>query len=359
MESTGTGEAAAVNQTNAPPNPTNTTTTSTTSTQTNTTQPKMVNSSANDRKENNKQQQTTGKRRAEDDDVEGVVEDTATTGNNTIFQQFKRVRIVNGGNGPIIYCELDVSNAARLQQHLQQQQQQQPPKTDTPEQEYTTFNIRPFTGKPFDVKVPKEGCLFDLYDAIFTASEVPWERQLLSVNGTVLTNDDQQMLHTALPDPKDPIQLNIRMASGMEQAPLNPDFDLLEEETEHYDDTQNTYEVVVNMDTLEAEAQACLQQLYIQDAQSSGETTRTATPTPATPEPPKAPPKPDTRLTGPAKCHFCQAKCRPALQFTCICGNVFCHLHRYHDQHKCTVDVKALDRAGLALANPKVVGDRL
>lgn len=307
-----------------------------------------------DRKENNNgnsnNKQTVGKRRAEEEEEQ--------TGNGEsepvmmMYQKVKRVRIVNNGSGgPIIYCELDrtVSNNNDNNEH------------DT--KEMSTFRVVPFTGIPFQVQVPKQGCLFDLYDAIFTATQVPWERQLLSVNGQVLTMDDQQMLKTALPDPADTINLAIRMASGMEQAPSNPDldFDMMdadEEEEYNFVEEGMNYEVVVNMDNLAAEAQASLQQLIIQDqsSNSSGDTTRSPTPAKIIPEVIAVK---DTRLTGSAKCHFCKFKCRPALQFTCKCGNVFCHLHRYHDQHKCPVDVKAMDRAELALANPRVVGERL
>lgn len=36
----------------------------------------------------------------------------------------------------------------------------------------------------------------------------------------------------------------------------------------------------------------------------------------------------------------------------CRCGFVFCNLHRYADQHACSFDFKAADRAELARRNP-------
>lgn len=37
---------------------------------------------------------------------------------------------------------------------------------------------------------------------------------------------------------------------------------------------------------------------------------------------------------------------------TCRCGYVYCSSHRYGDQHNCTFDYKAADRAELAKRNP-------
>ncbi|KAL4168030.1 hypothetical protein KRP22_011437 [Phytophthora ramorum] len=48
-------------------------------------------------------------------------------------------------------------------------------------------------------------------------------------------------------------------------------------------------------------------------------------------------------------------ECRKKVTLTaieCRCGFVFCGAHRYADQHKCTFDFKASDRAELARLNP-------
>ena len=41
------------------------------------------------------------------------------------------------------------------------------------------------------------------------------------------------------------------------------------------------------------------------------------------------------------------------------CGYVFCGIHRYPDQHECTFDFKAFDRAKIAKNNQKVVADKV
>lgn len=60
-----------------------------------------------------------------------------------------------------------------------------------------------------------------------------------------------------------------------------------------------------------------------------------------------------------SRCHQCNRKCRPALQFTCKCGNVFCQEHRYYDLHSCPYDIKGHDQRILETANPKVVRPRV
>ena len=56
---------------------------------------------------------------------------------------------------------------------------------------------------------------------------------------------------------------------------------------------------------------------------------------------------------------FC---CRKKVGLTgieCRCGYVFCGIHRYPDQHECTFDFKAFDRAKIAKNNQKVVADKV
>ncbi|GMY17981.1 zinc finger A20 and AN1 domain-containing stress-associated protein 5-like [Fagus crenata] len=45
--------------------------------------------------------------------------------------------------------------------------------------------------------------------------------------------------------------------------------------------------------------------------------------------------------------------------FECRCGNVFCGMHRYPEEHACTVDFKAIGRVILAKENPVCKGDKL
>ncbi|XP_042969270.1 putative zinc finger A20 and AN1 domain-containing stress-associated protein 8 [Carya illinoinensis] len=45
--------------------------------------------------------------------------------------------------------------------------------------------------------------------------------------------------------------------------------------------------------------------------------------------------------------------------FDCRCGNVFCGMHRYPEEHACTVDFKAIGREVLAQQNPICKADKL
>jgi hypothetical protein len=172
----------------------------------------------------------------------------------------------------------------------------------------------------------------------------------------------------------------------METAPLNPDLafsDLEAEMEDEYDEEvleetddeleEETHEIVVSLDNLE-EASKKLQSLALENISSVRIECReivdmellpsileTKAPIQITPTAPEA--RQDSgiskKLSGPAICHICRVKCRPALQFTCKCEKIFCHLHRYHDQHHCPIDIASIDRAGLSKANPRIVKDRL
>ena len=54
------------------------------------------------------------------------------------------------------------------------------------------------------------------------------------------------------------------------------------------------------------------------------------------------------RKTNHKRCHACRKKLGLAGGITCKCGFVFCSKHRYPDQHTCSFDFKAHDRAQLA-----------
>ncbi|CCI10992.1 hypothetical protein ABG067_005520 [Albugo candida] len=51
------------------------------------------------------------------------------------------------------------------------------------------------------------------------------------------------------------------------------------------------------------------------------------------------------------RCWECKKKVGLAAM-ECRCGYVFCNSHRYADQHQCSFDYKAADRAELARRNP-------
>lgn len=58
------------------------------------------------------------------------------------------------------------------------------------------------------------------------------------------------------------------------------------------------------------------------------------------------------------RCWGCKKKVG-LLGFECRCGFIFCGTHRYADEHKCTFDFMALDRADLAKKNVAVIADKL
>lgn len=64
-------------------------------------------------------------------------------------------------------------------------------------------------------------------------------------------------------------------------------------------------------------------------------------------------------LTGASCCASCGKRCKLAQRFECKCGKTFCPQHRYYDQHACTFDFKAKDRALVEKANPKVVKEKI
>lgn len=64
-------------------------------------------------------------------------------------------------------------------------------------------------------------------------------------------------------------------------------------------------------------------------------------------------------MTGGSCCAKCGKKCKLAQRFECKCGKTFCPQHRYYDQHACTFDFKAKDRAQVEKSNPKVVKEKI
>lgn len=45
--------------------------------------------------------------------------------------------------------------------------------------------------------------------------------------------------------------------------------------------------------------------------------------------------------------------------FTCRCGEQFCNVHRYPQEHQCAFDRKAAERNKLKDENPVVLSDKL
>ncbi|XP_058742548.1 putative zinc finger A20 and AN1 domain-containing stress-associated protein 8 [Vicia villosa] len=58
------------------------------------------------------------------------------------------------------------------------------------------------------------------------------------------------------------------------------------------------------------------------------------------------------------RCKSCSKKVG-LLGFKCRCGNVFCKIHRYPEEHECKVDLKEIERKILNKQNPLCVSDKL
>ncbi|XP_050917135.1 zinc finger A20 and AN1 domain-containing stress-associated protein 6-like [Lathyrus oleraceus] len=58
------------------------------------------------------------------------------------------------------------------------------------------------------------------------------------------------------------------------------------------------------------------------------------------------------------RCKSCNKKVG-LLGFNCRCGNVFCKMHRYPEEHACKVDLKKIGRQILDKQNPLCVSDKL
>lgn len=61
----------------------------------------------------------------------------------------------------------------------------------------------------------------------------------------------------------------------------------------------------------------------------------------------------------PLTCSECKRRLKITNNYGCRCGNMYCIRHRFHDQHSCTFDYKAVAIAKLEAQNPKVIGKRI
>ncbi|KAJ6813734.1 zinc finger A20 and AN1 domain-containing stress-associated protein 8-like [Iris pallida] len=58
------------------------------------------------------------------------------------------------------------------------------------------------------------------------------------------------------------------------------------------------------------------------------------------------------------RCSFCNKKVG-LTGFKCRCGDLFCSLHRYSDEHRCVFDYRGQGRDAIAKANPIVKADKM
>lgn len=67
---------------------------------------------------------------------------------------------------------------------------------------------------------------------------------------------------------------------------------------------------------------------------------------------------PDKR-SDPTVCFKCKRKLRPTNNFMCRCGEMFCSVHRFYDQHGCSFDMKGLCVRRLREENQQVVNKKI
>ncbi|KAJ8512730.1 hypothetical protein OPV22_003164 [Ensete ventricosum] len=61
---------------------------------------------------------------------------------------------------------------------------------------------------------------------------------------------------------------------------------------------------------------------------------------------------------GPSRCSTCRKRVG-LTGFTCRCGNLFCSVHRYSDEHGCSFDYRSAAQTAIAKANPVVKAKKL
>lgn len=63
--------------------------------------------------------------------------------------------------------------------------------------------------------------------------------------------------------------------------------------------------------------------------------------------------------SGKLRCSRCNKRVRLAGGFKCRCGETYCAVHRYPEEHECTFDYKTAGRRVIAKANLLVRADKL
>ncbi|KCZ74489.1 hypothetical protein H311_04546 [Anncaliia algerae PRA109] len=74
---------------------------------------------------------------------------------------------------------------------------------------------------------------------------------------------------------------------------------------------------------------------------------------------PKIKKKKEAEKTVEEKCYKCGKILRPTNKFGCRCGNVFCMVHRFSDQHNCSFNFKAFSVKKLRQENPQVINKKV
>ena len=58
-------------------------------------------------------------------------------------------------------------------------------------------------------------------------------------------------------------------------------------------------------------------------------------------------------------CFICQKKLKIMKSFTCKCGNNYCDIHKFPEDHKCSYDYKKLGKKIIEENNPLIKVDQL
>ncbi|KAF7683453.1 AN1-type zinc finger protein 5 [Astathelohania contejeani] len=58
-------------------------------------------------------------------------------------------------------------------------------------------------------------------------------------------------------------------------------------------------------------------------------------------------------------CSKCGKKLRMTNSFKCKCGNIFCNIHRFYDEHSCTFDYRSEAMEKLRRENPLVINKKI
>lgn len=280
-------------------------------------------------------------------------------------------------------------------------------------------NIKPMMGVPFTLSLAEDSCVFELKEMITARMGITYDGMVLSFPGTgaMLTNDEVPLAELGIVDGSS-LLLTVKVSSGQEtgyvdydplhdfegfeviDVTLPEDFDvstldqeLLErtsaevkqmiegtESVESFDSKASSTSSLSPIKVVEKLLEGprmrsldALNSLSISSSEGDNDDNETTTFDDLNNtsdrrgasifQSPALTPKPAepivSSFTGASNCFKCNKKCRLAQRFECKCGHTFCPVHRYSDQHGCTFDFKAKDRAKVEAANPKVIGQKI
>ena len=187
--------------------------------------------------------------------------------------------------------------------------------------------IRPLMGNPFQVVLAEDATFGDLQEAVYGKVRLQWSEQQLSmiVGGEekeVKAAEDMPLTALGIRDGA-LIKLAVRMTSGLDTSLFSDDADFSEAFL-----MPSTSINITRTNSTEELAERMLKTQISCEKENNAEAAVSK---------------------GPSFCGQCKKRCRPGLQFTCKCGGMYCNVHRYHDAHGCTFDIKKHDKSILAI----------